>query len=731
MKYLIKHIFIIFFVLLSTSCSGPQSKRPIIENGFLDLSSWNFEEDGLVDLNGQWEFYWDKLLEPEDFKSTAPLRTEYVNVPGGWARQEGKSYADLGCATYRLQIKVPDPDTDYNFIFMSIFASARLWVNGSLCLEKGKVASNEDQSAPEFITEYYAPITYENKRDTLEIILQVADFDYGGPAAGIRRKITFGPDAQINAERIQIGAVKASLLGILLLIALYHIFLFLYRRDEPSYLIFALLSIVVAFWTVYSSGMFIDLFTYKGYFLIGVTGPAFFPALLALFYYFIYKEEVHKIAVYAFLGIAIVFMGIYFVSSTVTMSKVLTVFTMNMLIPPAYLLAYSLLRALLKRRQGSVLSYLGVLIMLASVMHDAFLTNGFITGFGNYIAAQGFVALIILQSLVLAQMFSHTYRKNIALNLNLEKEVKKKTRSINKQKKILKKQNKDLKEQKEQIEGQKNEIAAQRDQLEIQRDLVVKQKDELIDSIDYAKKIQAAVMPPEEYFHEVLNDVFILFKPRAIVSGDFYWIKQVNQYVILAAADCTGHGVPGAFMSLLGISFLNEIVQRREVTQANQVLNELRKQIRNSLRQHGQAEESKDGIDMALCVIDEKNNKLQYSGANNPLYFIRDNNGTPELTEYKADRMPLGYYQGRFRAFTNNDIQLKYGDVFYLFSDGFSDQKGGRDNKKFMSKNFKDLLLRIHEEPMQHQKQILDKTIADWQGDNPQVDDVLVIGVRV
>ena len=239
------------------------------------------------------------------------------------------------------------------------------------------------------------------------------------------------------------------------------------------------------------------------------------------------------------------------------------------------------------------------------------------------------------------------------------------------------------------------------------------------------------MLPPEQYFHEVLNDAFILFKPRDIVSGDFYWIKQVKQYTILAAADCTGHGVPGAFMSMLGMSFLNEIVFRREITQANQVLNELRKQIRNSLRQHGQPEESKDGIDMALCVIDEKNNTLQYSGANNPLYLIRDKNGEPELTEYKADRMPLGYYQGQFNPFTNNDIKLEYGDVFYLFSDGFIDQKGGKDNKKFMSKKFKDLLIKIHQEPLQEQQKILDKTLADWMGENSQIDDILVVGVRV
>ena len=317
------------------------------------------------------------------------------------------------------------------------------------------------------------------------------------------------------------------------------------------------------------------------------------------------------------------------------------------------------------------------------------------------------------------------------VNRELETKVRERTKEINGQKEEIEAQRDEIESQRDEIEAQRDEVESQRDQLKDQRDLLVTQKREIIDSITYARKIQSALMPPEQYFHEILNDVFILFKPRDIVSGDFYWIKQVNKYVVLAAADCTGHGVPGAFMSMLGMSYLNEIVQRREITQANQVLNELRKQIRNSLRQHGQLEESKDGIDMALCVIDEKDRVLQYSGANNPLYLIRYKNGTPELTEFKADRMPLGYYQGKFKPFTNKNIQLEFGDVFYLFSDGYVDQKGGAEGKKFLSKNFKKLLLEIHEEPMQDQKQILEKTITDWMGDNSQIDDILVIGVRV
>jgi serine phosphatase RsbU (regulator of sigma subunit) len=299
------------------------------------------------------------------------------------------------------------------------------------------------------------------------------------------------------------------------------------------------------------------------------------------------------------------------------------------------------------------------------------------------------------------------------------------------QTRYVKKINVQINDQKNEIETQRDEIEAQRDEVESQRDVVIVQKNEIIDSINYAKRIQSAMLPPETYVTELLNESFIYHKPRDIVSGDFYWIKNVNQYIILSAADCTGHGIPGALMSMLGISYLNEIVQRREITQSNQILNELRKQIKFSLRQHGQPDEAKDGIDLALCVLDLRNMKMQYSGANNPLYLISDVDDVPQLKEIKADRMPIGYYQGKDKTFTNHDIQLEMGDTFYIFSDGFIDQKGGKDNKKFMSKNFKNLLLEIHDQPMYDQKGILGKALSDWMGSNSQMDDILVIGVRV
>lgn len=274
-------------------------------------------------------------------------------------------------------------------------------------------------------------------------------------------------------------------------------------------------------------------------------------------------------------------------------------------------------------------------------------------------------------------------------------------------------------------------IAREKEIVDKQNHFVEEKNKEIIDSINYAQKIQSAIIPPEAHITELLHENFIFYKPRDIVSGDFYWVKQVNHHIVLVAADCTGHGVPGAFMSMLGISFLNEIVQRREITQANQILNELRKQIKHSLRQHGKREECKDGMDIALCVIDIKNNMMQYAGAFNPLYLIRDVNGKPELQEVKADRMPVGFHYAKDKSFTNHEIQLEIGDTFYIFSDGFIDQIGGKEEKKYLSRRFKELLLEIHEQPMYEQKEILDKTLKNWMEGYCQIDDILVVGVRV
>jgi len=258
--------------------------------------------------------------------------------------------------------------------------------------------------------------------------------------------------------------------------------------------------------------------------------------------------------------------------------------------------------------------------------------------------------------------------------------------------------------------------------------LITEQKKEITDSIQYASRIQDAMLPPGDYLDSLLPERFILFKPRDIVSGDFYYITEKDGKIICVVADCTGHGVPGALMSMLGISFLNEIISKhRTLPHSNEILEELRAHVIRSLRQTGKVGESQDGMDMALFIADMKNMKMEFSGAYNSLWLIREG----ELFQKKADKMPIGIYSSSDRSFTRQDIDLQKGDMVYSFSDGYSDQFGGPMGKKFMSKNFRKLLLNIHSKSMKEQRRILEETFEQWIADTSQVDDILVVGIRV
>lgn len=246
-------------------------------------------------------------------------------------------------------------------------------------------------------------------------------------------------------------------------------------------------------------------------------------------------------------------------------------------------------------------------------------------------------------------------------------------------------------------------------------------------SLRYARMIQRALMPDPAMLKGRIKDHFIIFLPRDIVSGDFYYTFCTRHKIIIAAGDCTGHGVPGALMSILGISFLNEILQTDINLNANRILNLMREKIMKALHQTGNFHEPQDSIDIALCIIDCTNGRLQYSGANRPLIMIR--NG--ELTEYKPDKMTLGVAPLREASFTNTCIETKQGDSFYLFTDGFADQFGEITDKKFKYKHLKRIIHSMEELPMAQQKEQLETAFNEWKGKAQQVDDVLVIGFQV
>jgi len=289
---------------------------------------------------------------------------------------------------------------------------------------------------------------------------------------------------------------------------------------------------------------------------------------------------------------------------------------------------------------------------------------------------------------------------------------------------IKKEANAELEEKNRTISIQRDEIAQQRDLASAQRDQIAYQKKHITDSIEYAERIQAALMPSLELFSDKLEH-FVLYKPLAIVSGDFYWVSTQGNKQVIISADCTGHGVPGAFMSMLGVTLLNEIVNGKHIIMPDEIIDNLRQGVIKSLNQDEDDGSVKDGMDISVCTIDFEQNILWYAGANSPLYLVRGS----ELRHYRADKMPASIHY-KMQPFTLHRIELRKGDAFYIFSDGYADQFGGPQKRKFMSVQLKETLMSIAGMPMLLQGERLNEIFENWKGSNPQVDDVTVIGVR-
>ena len=252
--------------------------------------------------------------------------------------------------------------------------------------------------------------------------------------------------------------------------------------------------------------------------------------------------------------------------------------------------------------------------------------------------------------------------------------------------------------------------------------------EDITSSIRYAQRIQQAILPPDEIIKKYIPESFVFFRPKDIVSGDFYWVSEINGAVKFTAIDCTGYGVPGAFMSIIGHNSLDKIVNELNVSRPASILNELNKSISDILRQKGNDNGIKDGMDIALVSIDYSKKKIEYAGAFNPFYLFRDG----KLIETKANKFAIGSFNNNSnREFINHEFDLRKGDVIYLFSDGYPDQFGGPKGKKYMHRPFKEFLKSIHQKPIKEQHQLLENEFLTWLGSYEQTDDVIVMGVRV
>ena len=264
-------------------------------------------------------------------------------------------------------------------------------------------------------------------------------------------------------------------------------------------------------------------------------------------------------------------------------------------------------------------------------------------------------------------------------------------------------------------------------ELEKKNAIIAEKNKDIMDSINYAKRIQSAILPVDDIVTNLFPDHFIVYKPKDIVSGDFYWVSKKNNKTLIAAVDCTGHGVPGALLSMIGHNALNKAVNQDGLTDPSAILSAVHREVVSTLGQDGRTD-LKDGMDIALCAYDNDQRILEFAGAFNPVFIMRTSS---ELQEIKGDRHAIASAVAGEKGFTKHVVQLNEGDMFYLLSDGFSDQFGGKDGKKFKVSRIKELFANIHKKPAPEQKAIIERTIEEWRGNLEQIDDVMVIGVRV
>lgn len=325
----------------------------------------------------------------------------------------------------------------------------------------------------------------------------------------------------------------------------------------------------------------------------------------------------------------------------------------------------------------------------------------------------------------LFQMSEAVYRE--------KKKVDEENESLRLEKEKLELEKKKVDEKIKKLWQQSTAIHKEKEKIEKIKAIIEQKHKDVTESITYAKRIQTAILPLKSEIHSALPSSFVLFMPRDIVSGDFYWFSQKEDKTIIAAVDCTGHGVPGAFMSMVGHTLLNEIIDQKGLTDPGKILNELDNSVRFVLKQDNDETSTRDGMDICLCVIEHGNGIVHYAGASRPLWIIR-NSQDPEqayhLEEIKATKAAIGGIREEDVTFLAHTIKLEQGDTLYLTTDGYADQFSSSD-KKLMTRKFKELLLSVQEESMEEQMNFLQTFINEWKVETEQTDDILVIGVKL
>ena len=713
--------YYIFLVFIALGGCQQVVVTPKSVKGILDLRQYSFNNNESIPLNGEWEFFWQKLYNPVQipFPSSS---TPYIKVPSAWSTQlfKGKKYPEKGFATYRLKTiinrtKIHQP---LALKIRIIQTSYNLFIQGKKINSGGKPGKSIETTTPLLGAGIFE---FTPASDTIDIVLQVACFHNN--AGGLPVAIELG-NAQTLSKVFQYGIyIDFLLLGSLFIISLYHFSLYYYRQQSLSPVYFGIFCFIVAFRLLalsqFNLAEVVPAFTYERIQKISYFSYYGGVMIFLLLIWSLFVEEFKLIVLKVSGLITGPLVALILFSHNYIYNKTLPYFQLFSLVVILYVF-YVLILAVIRKKDGGRTFLFGFIAIAGTTINDILYANHVIDT-GHYFP-WGLFLFILAQAVVLSGRFSKAFvraedltHKLNNLNQNLEQKVQNRTQSLENTRQELQRKN-----------------------------------DNITASINYAQRIQQAMLPRWVKVQQHLPDSFLMFMSKDLVSGDFYWFactspepvydeeltsegvqrvfKGVNKgKIILAAVDCTGHGVPGAFMSLIGNNLLNQIILEKKISSPGLILSELNIQVKQSLKQS--ETHNRDGMDMTLVMIDLQENIMEFAGARNPLYCIQNN----ELRIIKGTKLSIGgKHHQKVVVYNNHRIDISQPTTFYMASDGFQDQFGGKENKKFMVRRFRQLLFDIHVYPFAKQQKILEQTLTEWmQSEQEQVDDILVIGAKI
>jgi len=646
------------------------------------------EYDEIKTINCEAEFYWKELLSPENIDSSKASSIK-VNIPSSWTNYtlpSGEKPKKEGYGTYRFWIETDEENQ--SLVIPKLWSASKVWVNGELVSKRGEISQTEN-TKPMMVEDLVAL----SKSSKYEVIVQISnEVLFNG---GIVKPFKIGFTGSI-LKKEKVNNIKELLwIGAILIMSFYHFIIFFFRRSNKPALFFGIFCLLIVLKLISFGENYIYQYLKleaglsfnwqsKIYYL---SSFMLFP--IGLLYIKSLYVENSKNAIIKWFSIISFAYGIFILLTNVMLfTSTLRYFQIVIALGIIYII-YLLFKASRNRKTEAYAQLFGIFAMLFASANDILhSTNIKLTPYGEIIPI-AFALFLLMQIYIVAKRFTNAFKEVEDLSKNLELKVQLRTQEIEKQKEQL---------------AEKNT--------------------EIVDSITYAKRLQDAILPSDTAWKEKLPNSFILYKPKDIVAGDFYWMKEVNENILFAAADCTGHGVPGAMVSMVCSNALNRVIDEYNVSSPSKILDKTTELVVDTFAKSDK--NVRDGMDVSLCNFNPNTLELSWAGANNPLILIR--NG--ELIEYKADKQPVGYFSEK-NDFTNHKIQLQLGDIIYLYSDGFADQFGGEKGKKYKTGRFKEYLVSISSKEIETQKELLEEEFNNWKASLEQLDDVCVIGVRI